>query len=196
MRKIIIVLILICPFTIMAQKVVKAEQYVFDLPTINDKSTDENDPEFGMWLRCMMCDMYQNVKTSSTLKASGSSSYAADNLSDDNPQTAWVEGKADYGIGEFVTFNVEGTDQMHIYNGYQKSKASFYNNSRVKTFKVYFDNKYVGDLLLNDKPGQQQVNLSEFGIESYKTIKLEIKEVYPGKKWKDTAISELFFEGG
>lgn len=143
----------------------------------------------------MMCDVFGNIKASSILKASGNNTYGTSNLSDDNPQTAWVEGRSDYGIGEYIEFNRAG-DDMRIYNGYQKNEASFYNNSRVKTFKVYLDDNFVGNILLNDKPGQQNINIAQFGVESYETIKLEIKEVYPGKKWKDTAISELFWEGG
>jgi hypothetical protein len=80
-----------------------------------------------------MCDVYENIKASSILQASGNNTYGTSNLSDDNPQTVWVEGKVDYGIGEYITFN-RGADMMLIYNGYQKSEKAFYDNSRVKTF--------------------------------------------------------------
>jgi hypothetical protein len=107
----------------------------------------EDEPEFGLWLRDMMDFTCRNLKASSTLSSTSTKvNYSIDNLSDNNPNTAWVEGKEDYGIGEFIEFDYMNTE-LWIYNGYQKSKKSFLANSRVKTFKIYFDGKYVADLI-------------------------------------------------
>jgi hypothetical protein len=165
------------------------------LPTTADKETDADSPNFGSWLRGMMDMPYENLAASSSLKSSSTTTYGVENLSDDNPQTAWVEGKDDYGIGESIEFCC-GSLSLVIYNGYQKSQTAYSDNSRVKTLKVYFDDTFAGYLALNDAPNAQRFELAEFGVEEFDKIRLEIDEVYPGKKWKDTAISELFFIGG
>jgi hypothetical protein len=165
------------------------------LPTIADKETDADSPNFGSWLRGMMDMPYENLIATTSLKSSSTTTYGVENLSDDNPQTAWVEGKDDYGIGESIEFCCGGTSLV-IYNGYQKSQTAYSDNSRVKTLKVYFDDTFAGYLALNDAPNAQRFELTEFGVEDFEKIRLEIDEVYPGKKWKDTAISELFYVGG
>ena len=58
-----------------------------------------------------------------------------ENINDYNHKTAWVEGKSDYGIGEY--FIVESIAINIIYNGYQKSKSSWVNNSESKNLKFF-----------------------------------------------------------
>jgi hypothetical protein len=36
--------------TVQGQKTIKAEQFVSSIPSISEKETDENEPEYGMWL--------------------------------------------------------------------------------------------------------------------------------------------------
>lgn len=156
----------------------------------------QDDPEYGLWMYDMMC-FAADMNASSTLSSSGKNSYSVEMMADDNPNTAWVEGKDDYGIGETITLKGVNSE-MWIYNGYQKSESSFYSNSRVKAFIVYFDDKKVGQISLEDTPGGQHFNMSSwFETHGYPDkITLEISEVYKGKQWKDTAITEIFFVGG
>jgi hypothetical protein len=146
----------------------------------------------------MMCDGPQPDKTkaSSTLVAQGKVKYLANNVCDDNPNTAWVEGNADYGIGEYLEFKewgAMGDGTISILNGYQSSKASWENNSRVKKFKVTVNGKDYCTLELSDVMGIQTFILSN---NKSGTIRFTIMEVYPGLKWKDTAISGIFSCGG
>ena len=78
------------------------------------------------------------LQISSRLSNQGNSSYGKDQLTDDDPKTAWVEGKADYGIGE--SFTVKGVRLKINHNGYQSSPSNWKNNSRVKRFKIYVNN--------------------------------------------------------
>ena len=48
--------------------------------------------------------MEENVKASTNLAPQGKFKYFAKNVCDDDPTTAWVEGNADYGVGEFLEF--------------------------------------------------------------------------------------------
>ena len=140
-----------------------------------------------------------NYSASSFLMSQGSNSYGPKNMFDKNPFTAWVEGVSGYGIGETIT--IEGPAPNYILNGYQKSIKSFVDNSRVKKFKIYLNGKPFCYLQLSDKMGLQYFDLPYIDIEG-KNIYLdrpgffqwtfEIIEVYPGRKWKDTAISLLY----
>lgn len=179
---------------------IKAVQVTKEIPSEKDKFPDDYEgPEAGTWLLSgVMDNSFNEINVSSTLTPQGKNSYEAVNLSDDNPQTAWVEGKKDdYGINETLEL-IGGGIRITIYNGYQRDYNSFYNNSRVKTFKVYFDNEPIGLVELFDSPGAQLIDLEKLDPNniSPEIIKLEIIEVYEGKKWDDTAISEIFYVGG
>lgn len=154
-------------------------------------------PETWSW-DSMMCDGPQsdNTKASSTLAPQGKIKYSAINVCDDNPTTAWVEGNLDYGIGEYLEFKEWGSmgdGTISILNGYQSSKASWENNSRVKKFKVTVNGKDYCTLELADVMGVQTFVLPD---NMRGTIRFTIVEVYPGLKWKDTAISGIFTCGG
>jgi hypothetical protein len=154
-----------------------------------------------------MCHtIYNNCVASNTLAPQGKNNYAVSNLSDDNPKTAWVEGQDDYGIGtylEFTNFIIYGSE-LHILNGYQSSQTSWENNSRVKKLKVSCDGKELCILELGDVMGIQTFTFNDMILEKInpnqtgkeKTIRFTIMDVYPGIKWKDTAITEIFMCGG
>jgi len=149
--------------------------------------------EYGVYLGFGTClgTIDAEVSASSFLKSQGSNSYSPTNMRDMNPLTAWVEGESGYGIGQEITF--EGGIPNMILNGYQKSINSYYNNSRVKTFKVSYNGRALCYLQLKDLMGEQRFDLPINAYEGY--IVFEIIEVYPGKKWKDTAISQFNTRG-
>ena len=137
-------------------------------------------------------DAPSKARVSSTLINQGNNNYGSSNLYDWDPQTAWVEGKSDYGIGEFFEVDLPyGGSNVGIFNGYQKSYDSWLNNSRVKKLKVYVDGKAVCFVVLKDLMGYQTFNLPVDYLANYTTFRFEIMEVYPGAKWKDVAISEI-----
>lgn len=132
------------------------------------------------------------TKASSTLAGQGNKNYGVKNLSDYNPMSAWVEGKADYGIGE--SFEIRAAGVNSIYNGYQSSPKNWIENSRVKRFKVYRNNSPICFLDLTDEMGGQRFELpghNNYNAEKEYTFKFEIVDVYKGTKWPDVAISEI-----
>lgn len=141
----------------------------------------------------------KELKASSTLAASKVSSYEANNLHDFKLKTAWVDGKEGYGVGEEIEIKFElGEGQLKlthidIFNGYCKSEATWKANSRVKTFAISINGKEEGKLHLWDTYLGQRFELGSLGGNI--TLKLKILEVYPGTKYKDTAISEINFDG-
>lgn len=132
------------------------------------------------------------VSASSVLAPQGKKNYDIKNLTDDDPTTAWVEGKTDYGTGEY--FEIKSPWVNVIYNGYQSTPETWKNNSRVKKFKVYKNGKPYCFLELTDEMGAQHFELpnaenNDMNVPS--VFKFEIMDVYKGAKWQDVAISHI-----
>lgn len=142
-------------------------------------------------------------KASSELTSSRVSSYVADNIHDFDLQTAWVEGKEDYGIGEEIDirFDYMGgrlkVTHLEIHNGYCKSEKAWKENSRVKQLGFYVNGELFGKLNLADTYQKQIFEIGKLGGKSEEklTFTFRILDVYPGSKYKDTAISEINFDG-
>lgn len=143
---------------------------------------------------------------SSQLPDYRSISYGPSEAHDFDVSTAWVEGKDDYGIGERLTYVFDmrdapehelGITHLLIANGYKKNKALWEKNSRVKRLRVYFNEKPHCEVELLDVFTFQRVRIGKLMLPQKDILNLsfEILEVYPGDKYKDTAISELLIDG-
>ena len=137
-------------------------------------------------LKLISCESsFSSITSSSSL----GSNYKPENIADLSLKTAWIEGKKDYGIGEYIEITTKQSLDS-ILNGYHKSKELWKANSRVKRFKVYINSKPCCYLKLKDSMLLQKFKLPKNGG-SKTTYKFEIEEVYKGSKYKDTAISAL-----
>lgn len=147
---------------------------------------------------------------SSSLRPQGSNTYSPENAHDLSYETAWVEGADDYGIGEYIEYHLRPENpritEIIVVNGYVKSDAAWKNNSRVKKLKVYLNDRPLAYLALEDSKAEQHFAVEAIGyadrsdMDALKSkpasvLKFEIVEVYPGLKWKDTAITEIYFDG-
>lgn len=184
-----------------------------DLPIIKASSTSsdkykdwgsmpaesEDGPADGWTWWSMMCEgISSQLYASSVLAPQGKKNYDAKNLSDDDPTTAWVEGSDDYGVGEFFEFKdylLLGDGSIHVLNGYQASKNSWENNSRVKQLEISYNDRVICLVELLDQMGVQTFKLPE-ELASGGVLRFTIVDVYPGLKWKDTALSGVFTCGG
>ena len=132
------------------------------------------------------------VIASSTLVQSPYS-YSAWNLTDGDLSTAWVEGADGTGIGENVTFTYNGVYLMQgfrIRNGYQKKSDLYTKNARPKTIELIFDDGSTQEFELADSGiAEQKIQLSTPVNSS--SVTLVIRDVYPGTKYEDTAITEF-----
>ncbi len=148
--------------------------------------------------------------TSSFLKPNKEITYGAQNAHDFNIVTAWVEGDSGHGIGAYLEYEFDtgkmtyiGGDHnyaiydIYIANGYKKSKRLWESNSRVKKFKMYVNGEPFGILELLDAFEFQTISIPKIPLppKGLLTLRFEIMEVYPGTKYKDTAITELLFSG-
>ncbi len=129
--------------------------------------------------------------------------YYAENAHDLYLKTAWVEGVKGHGIGEYLEYTFDNQSprvtMVSIYNGYVKSKKTWKDNSRVRSLKMYVNGKPYAILQLKDTWACQNFDLGEplgrTPDEKDMVLRFEITDVYPGDKYEDTAITELFFDG-
>ena len=138
------------------------------------------------------------IKASSSLGVS----YKAEFANDLSYKTAWVEGKKDEGIGEYLEYYFKNDSpritEIIISNGYMKSEETWKNNNRVKKLKLYVNGIPFGILNLKDSRTDQYFELGTLGHNKNGTdliLKFEILEVYKGSKYNDTAITEIYFDG-
>ncbi len=150
-----------------------------------------------------------SLSSSSELEENNGITYSAKNAHDFDKNTAWIEGKDDYGIGEFIEYTFDyqktekysgnlGINRFLIANGYKKSLKTWKNNSRVKQLKVYLNDKLHSIINLLDSFEIQTIEIGEtimFQKNTITKLKFEITEVYEGDKYADTAISLLMFDG-
>ena len=142
------------------------------------------------------------VLASSQLDSTETNNYSAKCANNLSYKTAWVEGKSDEGIGEFIEYYFDYKSpritSVIISNGYQKSESTWKNNNRVKSLKLYVNRKEYGVLKLSDTKTDQEFKTGTLGQNPDKSdlvLRFEILEVYKGDKYNDTAITEIYFDG-
>ena len=143
----------------------------------------------------------KSVKASSCLPPIKSFTYNGENAHDFSHESVWAtKGK---GIGESLTYTFEGKcpriTTVKILNGHVKSEEAWKANSRVKKLRVWYNDKPYAILALEDSRSLQSFDVGILGYnDSSKpdwTLKFEVLEVYPGTKYGDTVIAELYFDG-
>ena len=152
----------------------------------------------------------KEVTGSSSLQTQNETTYAPENAHDLQYNTVWSEGSKGNGIGEYLLYHFSAQaariTEINVVNGYVKSESLYYDNSRAKTIKVYINNKEKMILHLEDKISNQSFSVDTIGTldrENWKelserpdwTIKFEITDIYPGRKYNDLVISEIYFDG-
>jgi len=131
---------------------------------------------------------------------------------DRNLDTAWCEGATGDGIGQSLTFELKDVivSGVGIINGYVKNEETFQSNNRIKKIKLIMvqkngENKEeIVDLPRRDVHRLNREAVAPFidwvldngdPYETTKSITLVIQEVYPGSRYRDTCISEVYLLG-
>ena len=109
----------------------------------------------------------------------------------DNITPVWAEGKEDYGIGEYLDIEFKWeADELQILNGFVDfSRMDLYEkNSRVKTVLIESESpKFKKEYELEDVVKYNLIKLPQ----KTNKIRITIKDVYPGSKYKDTCLSSI-----
>ena len=118
---------------------------------------------------------------------------------DGNSETAWQEGVEGHGVGEWIQFEFRSlwkVEKIRLLNGYCKYSKTGVDrhpqNSRIKTAVLHFSDNSTQEIQLSDTREYQEITINPVSTSS---IKLEIKDYYPGSKWSDNSLSEIEFYG-
>ncbi|WKY44812.1 FN3 associated domain-containing protein [Eubacteriaceae bacterium ES2] len=139
-----------------------------------------------------------NVNASSALSPMGDNYYYAGNLVDNNWSTAWIEGAAGNGYGEYILFTYTGSQAqiqgISIVNGYAKSDQAFYENGCVTSLDLYVNGNYSRSLSLAANPSTQYFDFNNV-VSNGDTIQFVIRGVQEGPSDGefDTAMTEIAF---
>lgn len=160
-----------------------------------------------LFLGCSLgCAYGWTTAASSHLAPQGAHAYDAERLYDGSARTAWVEGAEGDGVGERLTFTIlpEGDADgrpvplwgLDLVNGYAKSEPTWAANGRLRELAMAINGEPVRVIRLQDSAEIQTVDLGEgLLVGPGDVIELEIRAVYPGARYRDTALSELVWHG-
>lgn len=192
-------------YKVLLEQISLGKKDMISLTVLENKLLEKYDTKEDIWEAIGGgCSWYcgggpQKVTASSHLKSQNTNSYIADNTHDFNYKTAWVEGVAGYGVGEYLTYyfseNSPRITTVIVANGYIKSPTAYKNNSRVKTLNMYINDKLYSVLNLKDEISEQIFDVDTIGEKNEWQLKFEIAEVYKGDKYDDTVITEIYFDG-
>jgi len=176
--------------------------------TYEDPADADNFWEIIGWGCSWYCGAwYDSLDATSTLEAQDDFTYDADNAHDLRYDTAWVEGVDGPGIGEALTYRFANESpritEIIIHNGYIKSLEAWLNNNRVRSLRLRINGEPIALLSLADERGAQSFDLEALGLGPLGrrndgedlVLAFEIVDVYPGEKYDDTAITEIYFDG-
>jgi hypothetical protein len=159
-------------------------------------------------------NILKNVKFFNIKASSAKAGYPAANAFDGDMKTAWVpEGN---GVGSWIEFSTDARYVLSaiVVGGYQKSQEAYFNNSRPSMVKIqYFPYKIKGEdyfvpefemqipdsLIFSDKLhyAKQIFDGFESGDQYWtpQRVRISIEEIFKGKKFQDTCISEIYLIG-
>jgi hypothetical protein len=136
------------------------------------------------------------VSASSHLPTDRWGQYQAWMATDGVLGTAWVEGVAGSGIGEWIELRFPGTVEIHSIRmdiGYDKNADVFYKNNRIKRVTLVFSTGEQLELGFADGRGMQEIPLVRAPGSNIETtsVKVVIEDVFPGWKYDDTCLAEI-----
>lgn len=139
-----------------------------------------------------------SLVASSTLPDMSGITYYVGNVMDGNDNTAWVEGVAGDGVGEYIRCIYNGTGPLTIHGfamktGYVKSSTTFAENGSVRGLVVYVNTSPITNAILERSRDEQTISISPTTINPGDSLVFVIDSVVPGPAdgEHDTAISEI-----
>ena len=185
-------------------KKAKARQYLANLRKVNPESPKlaefETQIQSISLVRCNTSNVIRKVSASSVLKSQTykeqKRTYNPWNVVDGDKSTAWVEGVRGNGINQWVKVIFDckvKIGKISMIAGYTADRYRFENNNRVKRIRVSFSDGFQTVENLEDTMYPQFLDI-EYIPQATQWVKFEIVDIYLGSKYRDTAISEIYFE--
>lgn len=175
-----------------SSKTIEGKYTIVDVPTTTGGTVSGGDMSDAT-------DYYNfSLVASSTLPNMSGISYDVGNVMDGNDNTAWVEGVAGDGVGEYIQCVYNGTGPLTIHGlaiktGYVKSSTTFAENGSVRGLVVYVNTNPIANAMLERIRDEQTVSISPTTINPGDSLVFMIDSVVPGPAdgEHDTAISEI-----
>jgi hypothetical protein len=137
------------------------------------------------------------VCASSVLPAVRGITYGPERMFDRKADTAWTEGVAGDGVGQYIQINFDKplpVRGLQITNGYPKSGNIYKWNGRVRQLSIATSGGATGRFTLKDNGKPQFVPVPGTGAIAW--LRLTIRSVYRGEKYRDTTIAEILVDIG
>ena len=139
---------------------------------------------------------FATTGASSHLPTDRGGQYQSWMATDGSLETAWVEGVAGPGAGEWIELRFPGTIEIHSISidvGYDRDADIFAKNNRIKKVTLIFSSGEGVELDLADQRGMQTIPLVRAPGPNIETtfVRVVIDEVYPGSKYDDTCLAEI-----
>jgi hypothetical protein len=139
---------------------------------------------------------FATTSASSHLPTDHGGQYQSWMATDGARETAWVEGVAGPGVGEWIELSFPGTIEVHtiaIDVGYDRDADIFAKNNRIKQVTLVFSNGEQVELDFADQRGMQTIPLVRAPGPNITatSVRVVIDEVYPGSKYDDTCLAEI-----
>ena len=159
--------------------------------------------QFGVDDCSLYCAAFPELSVSRHLAPQERVRYDNARLQDGLATTAWV---VDGGLGEWFEFvfrsgegqHLEprlGVNTLYILNGYRKSEAHWREHARVRELEVVVDGAARARVRLLDNSQPQRVVLPNLPLHPDLSVRFVVRGLYPGSRFKETAISEVRLDG-
>jgi len=136
------------------------------------------------------------ASASSELPPSNAGDYRPERANDGEPKTAWCEGAPGPGVSQSLTLSFDppmAVTAVTILPGYGKSPAVFQANARPRRVRIEAGTAPALERELRDAFEPQRLEL--VAIPPAASVKLTVLSVWPGRRFEDLCISEIFTEG-
>lgn len=133
----------------------------------------------------------------------GNNAFGAVAAFDSDPKTCWQSNPEKDNKGQWIGLDipVSTVDKIAMRIGWDKSEEAFKDHGRVKSAKVVFFDKGLGDpkqkgeakVAYEDKQGWQYFDIEDIKIEGELggSMRLTVDEFYPGVDFPNLAVSEI-----
>ena len=142
-----------------------------------------------------------SVVASSELAPVGSNTYFATNVLDGRLETAWTEGIAGDGEGEWLEVRFDRpvtVTELGVFNGYQKSPSLLADNGWPTCLQVTVDGEPPPTVIqrMSATYGAFEAIVWPLDLQHpTTTLRISIVSAVPGEKYHDTTISEIYILG-
>lgn len=195
-------LVVCCSLNVSAQTgeyyILNTEINEFDVLGTPDYETNLNDEEN------INGKLKVQVGADMTADTMMGTNFNAKNTLDANMKTAWLTPKSGKGAQIEYVFNMQDNGlnsgtlfSIAVFNGWRKDYQTWNDFSRIKKVFITINDSPYAEVTLEDTYKLQYIDLDKKKLDPTRRyrVRFKIMEIYPGKKYEQTALSDVQFIG-